>query len=266
VRTERPRIANFVVLVLLASVVGVFLEGAGFWLGTLLICAVTAYGAFTLMANVEPRGVPIEALVSPAAATFATVTLAHGVGFTAAVPVILAAGGVLLATTIVLEMRLLGPAEAADPLRQQQLVLLAVLLAFLCFSGTAASVYSGLLGPEAGAGVGGQEANLLVFVLVDAGIAFFLGYRLAASRSATVRAAAREAGTFAVVIAVAAALVRAIALPRLLAPALLAAVFYLWTGYRSASRAERRSNGWLWEYLALAGAAALAVAWNLLLR
>jgi hypothetical protein len=266
VRTERPRLVNFVALVVLAAAIGPFLDGAGLWLGALLVCAVTAYGAFALMANVEPRGVPIEALVTPSAAAFATVTLAHGAGPSLAAPIVLALGGLLVGLSIAVEMRLLGPADAADPLRQQQLVLLVVLLAFLCFSGAAASVYGGLLGPDAGATGGQEEANLLLFVVADAVIAFLLGYRLAAARSPTVRAAAREAGTFAVIIAVAAALIRAIALPRLLAPALLAAVFYLWSAYRAASRAERRSNAWLWEYLALAGAAALAVAWNLLLR
>jgi hypothetical protein len=266
VRTERPRLVNFVALVALAAAIGIFLEGAGLWLGALLVCGVTAYGAFALMANVEPRGVPIEALITPAAAVFATVTLVHAAGPSPAAALVLTVGALLVAASVAVEMRLLGPAEAADPLRQQQLVLLVVLLAFLCFSGAAASVYGGLFGADQGAGPGDEEAKLLLFVVADAVIAFLLGYRLAAARLPTVRAAAREAGTFAVIIAVAAALIRAIALPRLLAPALLAAVFYLWSAYRTASRAERRSNAWLWEYLALAGAAALAVAWNLLLR
>jgi hypothetical protein len=265
-RAERPRLFNFVALVVLAAAIAFFLDGPGFWLGTVLICAATAYGAFALMASVEPRGVPIEALATPATTVFAMVSLAHGFGTSLATPVVLGLGGVLLAISITLEMRLLGPADAADPLRRQQLVLLTVLLAFLSFSGAAATVYGGLLGRDAGPTVAAQEGSLVIFALADAAIGFVLGYRLAATRVPMVRAAVREAGTFAVVIGVAAALIRAIALPLPLAPALLAAVFYVWSGYRSASRAERRSNAWLWEYLALAGAAALAVAWNLLLR
>src|SRR3990172_8197785 len=63
-----------------------------------------------------------------------------------------------------------------------------------------------------------------------------------------------------------AALLRALALPRLLGPAILAGIFYLWSAYRAAPGAERRSAGWLWEYLVLALALAGVVAWNLLVR
>jgi hypothetical protein len=272
IRAEQPRLVNLVVLVFMAAAIAVFLEGAGFWLGTALVCAATAYGAFGMLGGVEPRGVPVESLATPAAAAFATVSLTHAVGASLVAPLVLAAGGGLLVTSIVLEMRLLGPSDAAEPLRRQQLLLLTVLLAFLCFAGAAAAAYGGLLGsdaassPDPGSSVAAQEASLVTFVLADAAIGFVLGYRLTATRVPTVRASAREAGTFAAAVGVAAALIRAIALPRVLAPALLALVFYVWGSYRAASRVERRSNAWLWEYLVLAGAAALAVAWNLLLR
>lgn len=273
-RTERPRLANLVALVLLSAGIGIFLQGAAFWVGALLLAAATAYGAFALMADLDPRGVPIESLATPAAAAFATLGLAHLAGAELAALPVLAGGGALLAVSLLLEARLLGPADASNPHREQQLLVVTVLLSFLCFTAVAGAVPGGLggetgaagdAGPDAG-NAGGQEASLLLLAVADGAVAFVLGYRLAALRSPSVRAAARAAGTFGVVIAASAALIRAIALPRLLGPALLAAVFYLWSAYRSASGLERRSAAWLWEYLALTGAAALAVAWNLLLR
>jgi hypothetical protein len=267
-QARRRQLVNLVVLAGLVGAIGMFLEGAAFWLGTALFCVVTSYAALAMLSDLTPRTVPLETAAMPAAAAFATMGLAHGLGPTWLAILALAAGGASLAAAVELEARLLGPVDTGDPHRRQQLVLLSVLLAFLCFSAVVASVYGDLTGPAAGtdASPGTQEANLVVMVLADAAVAFALGYRLAALRALARRDAAREAGTFAVVVGIAAALIRAIALPQLLAPALLAAVFYLWSGYRSASRAERRSNAWLWEYLALAGAAALAIAWNLLLR
>ena len=64
----------------------------------------------------------------------------------------------------------------------------------------------------------------------------------------------------------AAVLLRALALPQLLGPAILAGVFYLWSAYRAAPGAERRSVGWVWEYLVLIVALVGVVAWNLLVR
>ena len=266
-QTRRQQLVNLVVLAVLVAALGMFLEGAGFWVGAALLSIVTAYGALRVLSDISPRRLAPETVAMPAAAGFATIGLAHGLGPTWPVALALAAGGASLAVAVELEARLLGPVDAADPHRRQQVVLLAVLLAFLCFSAVVAIVYgTALAGVGAEASVGAQEANLIVIVIADAALAFVLGFRLTALRALAVRDAAREAGTFAFVVGVAAALIRAIALPPLLAPALLAAVFYLWSGYRSASRAERRSNAWLWEYLALAGAAALAVVWNLLLR
>jgi hypothetical protein len=266
VRTERARLLNLVALVVMAAGIALFLDGPAFWIGAALLVAVSAFGTFSLLAELDPRGVPVESLTTPAVASFVTVGLARLAGPTPAGVVALAAGAVLIGASLFLEARLLGPADRTHARRVQQLVPLVVLLAFLGFTSVAGAIYGGPADTGATPTVAGTETAIIVLALTDALVAFILGYRLAATRSASVRQAAWAAGTFAVVIGVAAALLRAIALPRLLGPALLAAIFYLWSAYRSASRAERRSGGWLTEYLALAGAAVLAVAWNLLLR
>jgi hypothetical protein len=74
------------------------------------------------------------------------------------------------------------------------------------------------------------------------------------------------AGTYAVLIAVASVAVRALSVPRLLGPTVLTIGLYIWSAYRGAPGSERHSKQWLWEYAVLAGAAFLAVAWNLFLR
>jgi hypothetical protein len=262
---ERARLANLVTLVVAVAGICIFLDGPFFWLGVLVCVGAAAYGAFSVFLELDPRGVPIESLATPAAAAFATIGISRLAGPSVAGLVCLALGGILVSVSVLLESRLLGPADPARQRRQQQLILLSVFLGFLCFTGVAGAVDGGL-GEAPLRPIASAEATFILLVVADAVIAFVLGYRLAAFRSASVRQAAWSAGTYAVVIAVAAGFVRAIALPRLLGPALLAAVFYLWSAYRTSSRAERRSSAWLTEYAALAGAAVLAVAWNLLLR
>jgi hypothetical protein len=105
-----------------------------------------------------------------------------------------------------------------------------------------------------------------MMAVADGTVAFLLGYRLSATRAPDLIEAIWAAGTFAVVIGVAAALLRALGLPLLLGPAVLAGTFYLWSAYRSAPAGERRSAGWLVEYFVLLVVLIAAIAWNLLLR
>ena len=65
-------------------------------------------------------------------------------------------------------------------------------------------------------------------------IAFLLGYRAAALRVATLRDALWSAATYALAIAIGAAALRAMEIPRLLGPALLTLVFYLWDAFHGA--------------------------------
>jgi hypothetical protein len=53
-------------------------------------------------------------------------------------------------------------------------------------------------------------------------------------------------------------------LPRLLGPALLTLVLYLWSAYRGVPRSARRDARWIWEVLLLAALGAFVIAWNLL--
>jgi hypothetical protein len=267
-RTERARVANLTLLLVGLAGLAALLNGPALWFGYLIVGAAAAFGAFQLLGEIDPRGVPVESLATPAGAALCTAGLAHLVGANAAMLAILAGGALLLAAALILETRLMGPADEARARRERQLVPLVVLLAFLGFAGAAGSVVAGLAAPLPGtnqaAAIDGP--SLLLMAVADGFIAFLLGYRLAATRAPDLIEAAWAAGTFAVVVGVAAAILRALALPLLLGPAVLAGVFYLWSAYRAAPGGERRSAGWLWEYLVLLVAVVGAVAWNLLLR
>jgi hypothetical protein len=267
-RTERARVANISLLLVGLAGLASLLGGSAFWFGLLIVAAAAAFVAFQFLGDVDPRGVPVESLATPAVVAMCVAGLAHLGGANASMIVVLAGGGLLLGMTLVLERWLMGPADEARARRERQLIPLVVLLAFLGFAGAAGAVYAGLAVPLPGtsqpAAIDG--GSLLLMAVADGTIAFLLGYRLAATRAADLIEATWAAGTFAVVIGVAAALLRALALPLLLGPAVLAGVFYLWSAYRAAPGAERRSAGWVWEYLVLLVALVAAVAWNLLLR
>ncbi len=67
-------------------------------------------------------------------------------------------------------------------------------------------------------------------------------------------------------IAIGAAALRAMEIPRLMGPALLTLAFYLWDAFSAASPARRRDMRWIWQMALLLGLGLVVVAWNLLLR
>jgi hypothetical protein len=106
--------------------------------------------------------------------------------------------------------------------------------------------------------------DLLILAAGDAVIAFLLGYRAASLRLVTLRDALLSAA-YAIAIAIARPL-RAMAIPRLMGPALLTLMFYLWDAFHGASPARRRDINWIWQTVLLAGLGVIVIAWNLLLR
>ena len=97
-------------------------------------------------------------------------------------------------------------------------------------------------------------------------MAGLLGYRLAAMRAPTLPEAAAAAASYAAVIAIVAAALRVVQLQRLLGPALLVLVLYLWSAFRGGPRGSRRDPWWVVEIAALALLGAIVIAWNLVIR
>jgi hypothetical protein len=211
-------------------------------------------------------GRPFESLLVAAVLTGGTAAALQlvppGLGL---VPLI-AAFAIGLDRILVLELRLLVQPSGATDTDRARILAVAVITAFVAFTGIAALVPGGF--PEPGGPTtttGLSEGWLVVLAVDDALIALILGYRVAAVRYAGVRDAMRSGVTYAIVIAVAAGALRAMDVPRLVGPAALTVVFYLWDAIHATSPARRREPRFLWETVLLA-VLAVVVAWNLGLR
>jgi hypothetical protein len=184
----------------------------------------------------------------------------------------LAVIALFLEWTLALELRLAAHISGPGESDRTRIALLAVIAAFVAFTGIAAIVPGGWAEPSAvvaGAGAAQPvltEGWLLVLAIDDALIAFILGYRVAVIRHGTRRDALRSALTYAIVIAVAAGALRGLDLPRLVGPAVLALVFYLWDALHAASPERRRDARFVWETMLLGVLVVVVVAWNLRLR
>jgi hypothetical protein len=215
----------------------------------------------------ELPGRPFESLLIPAVLTGGTAAALHLVPPGLALVPVLLAFAFGLDRILALELRLLAQATGTTDADRARILAAAVATAFVAFTGIAALVPGGF--PEPGAADAGAaltEGWLLVLALDDALIALILGYRVASVRYGSSRDAIRSAVTYAIVIAVAAGALRAMDVPRLVGPAALTLVFYLWDAIHATAPARRREARFVWETILLAALAVVVVAWNLGLR
>ena len=228
-----------------------------------LLFGAIALGGLQVIAEGDPVGegvgIPVEALIAPALAALAAV------GLVRLVPV-----GVLLVPAVAglawLVMRIAAvegriaratvAPRAADRTATQVVTLV---VGFLAFVAVAALVPGGL--PEPGAGSGADAAVRLAGA--DALVGLFIGYRTAALRSSDAREAAWFGLTTALVVGIAAASLRTLGIPRLLGPALLALVSFLWDAVHGGPAGRRRDVRLIWETVLLAVLGVVVVAWSL---
>jgi len=138
-----------------------------------------------------------------------------------------------------------------------------LVIGFLGFAGVAVLVPGGLPAPGQGGGAIGSNA---IAVLAQAGgdaiIGFLLAYRVAALRSSNLRDVGWFALSSAAVVAIAAVALRSIEIPRILGPALLVLVFFLWDAIHSGGAVRRRAPLRVWETLALVVLAIVVIGWS----
>lgn len=239
-----------------------------FLLGAMLLGVLQVLGEEEARADGGALGVPVESLIVPAVAAVACVGAIRLVPFGLWLAPALVAVWVVVGRTLDLEAHLVATRE--DDGRQARTAVLAttLLVAFLGFVGVAAAVPGGLVQPTADGAPPGplSEEGLIALAIGDALIAGLLGYRAAALRVGTARDALWSAATYAAAIAIGAAALRAMEIPRLLGPALLTLAFYLWDAVHGASPSRRRDARWLWQTVLLAALGVVVVGWNLLLR
>jgi hypothetical protein len=213
----------------------------------------------------RPGNRPLEALLVPATLTGGSAAAIHLVPVGLGLIPALVAFAAFLDRVLALEMRLATQLSGASRSDRSRVLLVAVVTAFITFTGIAALVPGGMAEPVGATGAAGDSltpAWLLTLVIDDALVGLVLGYRVAVFRYGTTLTAVRSAVTYAIVIAVAAGAIRAVGLPRLVGPALLTLVFYLWDALHGTAPARRREPRFLWETLLLVALGVVVVLWN----
>jgi hypothetical protein len=268
------RIARRDLALVAVTVVGLsrLLDGASLWVVGGLLLGALLLGSLQVLADhdssVQAGGVPIESLILPAVAGIACVGVVRLVPFGLGLAPALLVTGWLVHRCLTLEARILASPDGFDDDGRTAVLVTTLLVAFIAFIGVAAMVPGGLAQPGAGGVAGGPlpRRDLLALATGDAVIAFLLGYRAAALRVSTLRDALWSAGTYAAAIAIAAATVRFMEIPRLMGPALLTLTFYLWDAFHGATPSRRREARWIWQTILLALLGAGVIALNLLIR
>jgi hypothetical protein len=265
-------------LVLLAVVVvglSRLLDGPIAWIVAALLLGAVLLGTLAVLGTLDApdaeRGVPIESLILPAVAA------AGSLGAIQLVPVgvwllpALGATALLVDRAIVLEGRLVASDVGLSDEERSSVLIAMLVTGFIAFVGVGALVPGGLAGAIGPGGATGpvpplRAADLLVLATADALVAGLLGYRAASLRMINLRDALWSAATYAVAIAITAAALRAMALPRLIGPALLTLALYLWDAIHGATPARRRDPSWIWQTAVLVVLGILVAGWNLLIR
>jgi len=245
------------------------LDGSAVWLVAILLLGAMLLGALQVLADGDPRaeshGVPIESVLLPAVAAIACLGAIRLVPFGLWLAPALLLAGLLVHRSLTLEARILGSRTGPGPDDRTEVLVTALLVGFLGFVGVAALVPGALVERPSG-GTELADANLALLAGADALIAFLLGYRAAALRVTSLRDAVWSAATYAAAIAIGAAALRAMEIPRLVGPALLTLAFYLWDAFHGAPPSRRREVRWIWQTVLLALLGIVVVAWNVQVR
>ncbi len=235
-----------------------------FVLAALLPVAVLVAGLGVLRAAGAPSR-PYAALLLPAVMTGSAAAAVHLVPAGPWLLVAVAAFAIVLDRVVELESRIVLQVSGDSESDRSEVLVAAVVTAFLAFTGVASLIPGGMPEP-AGSPVAGTSAMtqgwLAALALADAAAALVIGWRISALRFGAPFQIVRSALTYALIAAISAGLIRAIDLPRLVGPAVLTLVFYLWDVQHASAPARRQERRFMWEMLLLAGLAIIVVAWN----
>jgi len=261
----RDLVAATSALILLST----FVEEPAIWVVAGLVMVAVGFGTLQLLADgvaaTTGPGVPVESLFLPAVTSFAVLGSIRLVpGGLLLVPAVLA-GAWLILRSIGIEARVLASQTGPSGADRTAVVGTGLIVGFLAFIGVAALVPGSM--PEPGtSSIGPTGVQLATLAGADAVIAFLLGYRAAALRTSNLRDVAWFALTSAIVVAIAAAALRAMEIPRQLGPALLVLVFFLWDAVHETSPTRRRDGRRLWETILLSVLGLLVAAWSIRLH
>lgn len=248
-----------------------FIDGPAAWIMAVAALLAVGFATIEVLAAGDPRasalgGVPVEHVIGPAATVVASVGIVRLIPI--GLPFLIALGAVawLLARVLRTEARVLASTGGATAGDRSAILVEALVIGFLGFTGVAALVPGGLVEPGAAGGPALAGSDLALLALADGGIAFLLGYRAAALRTTLLRDVLLSALTSGAAITIAAIAIRAMAAPRFAGPALLALVLFLWNSIHEAPAGRRRTARYLWEVALLVLLGIVVIAWGLQLR
>ena len=208
-----------------------------------LFLAMLVMGALVIFAEGEPAGVPIESLMPVAAAGIAAVAIVRVVPVGALLLPAIGAAALLIHVVVGVEARITSQTRPPDERDRRSVLWVSLATCFVAFIGL----------PTAVVDVGLSAAwAAWALSIAEGTVAALLGYRLAALRRPDLRSAAFSALTYGAIIGLAGAALRVLALPRLVEPALLVLVFYLWDAVHATEPARRRGVRWMLELAVLA--------------
>jgi hypothetical protein len=272
---SRERIAGRRVLereltVTVVTIVGVsrLLDGPLLWVVAALVFAAMALGVRQVLLEGATGYAPvsIESSLLPAVLAAGAIGAVRLVPIgVALIPAVLVAW-LLLDVVTRLEARVFDRPSGTTAEDRTALVLAGLAAGFVAFAGIATFVAGGLSDPSASGGTAITEAGIVTIAMADGVVASLIGFRLASTRLAGARDALWAAATYGAAVAIAAGLLRVIAMPRLAFPALLTLVFYLWDTLRGTAPSLRRDPRFIWQSVLLVVLGVAVVAWNLGLR
>jgi hypothetical protein len=240
------------------------------WLVAVLLLGAVILGALQVLSDeLGPTeagaGVAIEALILPAVAAVACLGAIRLVPFGLWLVPGLGVTWLLVRRTLAMEARIHRASSGLSADDRTAVLVTILLVGFIGFTGVAAMVPGGLVERTGGPGPL-PETNLLILAIGDGIIAGLLGYRAVTLRISNLIDALWSAGAYAAAIAIGAAALRAMEIPRLMGPALLTLAVYLWDALTGTAPARRRERRWIWQTGLLAALGVVVTAWNLLLR
>jgi hypothetical protein len=260
---------DLVVAAVVVALASTLVDGPVAWVAGLLLLAAVALATLQVLADGLPTatatGVPVESLILPVVAALAVFGTLRLVPTGPLLVPALAIGGWLIARAVGTEVRLLASPSGPSGADRTTVLSQVIVTGFLAFAGVAALVPGGLPDPNSALAPlsGAQLAGLAA---ADAAIAFLLGYRASALRTSNLRDVAWFALTSGTVVAISSAALRAMEIPRLLGPALLVLVFFLWDAVHGAPPSRRRDTRRIWETVLLLVLGVVVVAWSLRMR
>lgn len=248
-----------------------FAPDAFVWPIAVALLAGVFLGALQVVAEADPAsgsgGVAVESLILPAGASLAALGAIRLVPVGVAIlPAFFLAGG-LVGIALITELRLARAAGPPSSTDRTAVLIQVLVVGFLGFAGVATLVPGGLPNPGEPVSPAGTDAfGVLGQALGDGVIAFLLAYRTAALRTSNLRDVAWFGFTGAAVVAIAAVALRSIEIPRILGPALLVLVFFLWDAIHSGGPVRRRDPWRVWETALLAVLAVVVIGWSIGIR